>query len=342
MSYDSAAEDQAPDAIPIAVRLQLEAARRLGIDGRIVDPEYGYLYTLSRNGRTIPMIGGRSALNSAVAARLAEDKHYTALLLAEAGCRVPETVRCLKPGHFSRDKYASREGVEAGLAFAERRGYPLVVKPNRLSHARRISVVHSREELLAAVDRVWERDYIALIQEYIRGLDVRLNFLDGEFLVGYERYPVEIAGDGTSTIRELLNRTSLRFASPQFWQRCTTDNATWQATVSDRGYDEGSVPAAGTRLRFGGEILSVTGWAVPQLVRELPEPWRICGLRAGEALGLRHFGVDFKGATLADGPESAAILEVNSSPLVVGIHAAGYEEEALQALGRVLAALFAD
>ncbi len=95
---------------------------------------------------------------------------------------------------------------------------------------------------------------------------------------------------------------------------------------------------AGERLDLGGTLLNLNTWASGRLIPELPERWLRHGLAAGAVLGLRHFGIDFRGAGLDDPPEQAAIVEINSSPLLLQIHALGWADEAVEAQMRILRA----
>ena len=176
-----------PQRASSAVELIREAATLVGLSVRLLDPEFGHLFELSDGHKSRTLVGGRSPLNNAVAARLAEDKYYTGLLLNRAGLQVPRSVRCLKPGYFVLSGLEDRAGVSPALPFAEQHGFPLVVKPNRLSHGRQVQLVQDAEEMKSAIRRVWDFDYLALVQTAHRGMDIRLDFLDGEFLVGYSR-----------------------------------------------------------------------------------------------------------------------------------------------------------
>lgn len=200
---EHAALEPAPE-VPKVMGLIVEAAKALNITVTVVDPEYGLLVELSRDGQTQTLLGGRSPLNDAVAARICEDKYYTGIILKRQGYSTPDTARCLKPGHFSSEHYDRRSGISNGLKFARLHGFPLVVKPNRLSHGRDVSLVRNVAELKAAVDAVWRSDYIALVQEWLPGSDLRLNFLDGEFLCGYQRQP----GSDTRGDADILNLAS--------------------------------------------------------------------------------------------------------------------------------------
>jgi glutathione synthase/RimK-type ligase-like ATP-grasp enzyme len=58
-------------------------------------------------------------------------------------------------------------------------------------------MVYDQVEMFRAIDAVWQRDYIALAQTACLGEDLRLDFLDGDFLVGYVRRP-DIESDAES------------------------------------------------------------------------------------------------------------------------------------------------
>lgn len=177
-----------PSTLPEAVRLVEEAATELGLSFRLIDPEGGYLFELSDGQSTRVCLGGRSPLNDAVSSRIADDKFYTELILRRAGFRVPQSVRCLKPGAFGAE-YTAWAGLSQALDGAARFGFPVVVKPNRLSHGRHVQLVQNEAELRDAVRQVWEFDTIALVQTKHSGVDVRLDFLDHEYLIGYTRTP---------------------------------------------------------------------------------------------------------------------------------------------------------
>ena len=75
-----------------------------------------------------------------------------------------------------------------------------------------------------------------------------------------------------------------------------------------------------------------------ELVAEISEQWREWGARIGKVMRLRHFGIDLRGVGPRDDPDGATILEVNASPLLLGMYQAGHREAALAAQARVLEA----
>jgi cyanophycin synthetase len=216
--------------------LRLRTAERLGWRCTCLDPETGWLWRLERGERAKLLAGPISSLNDAAAARLAVDKFYTATILRAAGLLVPDAARCLRPDAYlsaagGDDHYASHRGQQPALRFAEQRGYPLIVKPNRGSRGRLVNRVDDRSALLSAIDQVWAIDEVALVQPALPGLDLRVDLLDGELLLAYLRRPLCLRGDGRSTVLELLAAADRRSTNPRFMAKLRTE-ALWGETLA--------------------------------------------------------------------------------------------------------------
>ncbi len=314
------------------IELRREAARRLGCELVSLDPETGYLYELRSGERRQLLLGGFSPLNNALAARIAEDKFHTGLVLGRAGLRVPSTVRCLRPGAFPEEDFSSHTGLAPAERFAAEHGFPLIVKPNRGARGRDIALVANLDELQAAVEQVWRLDYLALVQTPVPGMDVRLDLLDGEYLFGYTRRGVVLLGDGERSVRELLARSDPRFAGEGFEQGFAADPLA-------RDVDLDAVPAKGTELDFRSPILNLNRLCHGEVLRHPPEGLLELARRAGREIALRHFGVDLKVADLDAPAEDAVVLEVNASPSLVHMARLGHREEAIAAEIRVVEAI---
>lgn len=320
------------------VQLRAEAARRLGYTIHNLDPDSGYLWEICKGDRRRLLMGAFSPHNSAIAARLAEDKFHTATLVKRLHRRVPDVARCLRPGRFEHEDFTSHLGMAPAHAFAERLGFPLVVKPNRGARGRHVQVVHDVASMEAAIETVWTYDYLALVQEVAQGIDVRLDFLDDDFLFGYLRRPVRLVGDGRRSLRQLLADADPRFTGERFWQQLE-DDPIWQRSL-DEGTGLDSVPAADQEIHFDTVVLNLNRLCVAEIVRRVPDDWLQAGLEIGHALGLRHFGIDFKAPSFEGGPDEATVLEVNASPSVVQMSRRGYYDEALAAETRIMETLF--
>ena len=316
--------------------LRAEAARRLGCEVEMLDPETGYLCEIRRGGRKHLLLGGFSPVNNAGAARIALDKFHTLLLLGRAGMAVTPAARCLLQGRFTEEDFSSHEGLAPALRFAAEHGFPLVTKPNRGGRGRQVTVVHSPDDLTSAIHRIWEFDYLALIQPVVPGIDLRLDFLDGEYLFGYVRRPVVLRGDGESRIAELLARRDPRYRDVPYLRALSRDPI-WRER--SRGLELDAVLARGEVLDLGSPILNLNRLCQGEYLDPLPAEWQECGRSIGESLGLRHFGIDFKVADYPSAPRDAVVLEVNASPSLAQMSRMGHYEAALAAETKIVKAI---
>jgi hypothetical protein len=316
--------------------LRAEAARGLGCEVEMLDPETGYLCEIRRGGSKHILLGGFSPVNNACAAHVALDKFHTLLVLRRAGLTVLPAARCLQPGRFVDEDFSAHEGMAPAERFAAEHGFPLVAKPNRGGRGRLVAVVGGPDELRAAIRGIWESDYLALIQPVARGIDLRLDFLDGEYLFGYVRRPVVLRGDGESSIASLLAREDARYADDAYLTALARDPI-WRERSRGLGLD--AVLAAGEVLDLGSPILNLNRLCRAEYLESVPAPWLACGRHIGESLGLRHFGIDFKVPDYPSAPRDAVVLEVNASPSLAQMSRMGHYEAALAAERRIVRAI---
>ena len=325
--------------LPTTVELHALAAQRLGLEMEILDPDFGALFALSQGDQRRIFTGGRSILNDAAATRLAEDKYYTFLLLKRAGFRCPATVRCLAPQIPSHQCYPDHLGTAPGLRFAQERGFPLIVKPNRHSLGREVNLVQDPLELEQALERIWAIDTIGLVQERIEGRDLRLDFLDDHYLIGYERIPLQVQGDGQHSLRELIQVANPRFQDQDFFLELTQQTQLlWE--LQHYGVSLETVIPKGDCLILGAQVCKLGFFCSGRLIPTLSEPMHQHCTQIAQVLGLRQFGIDLR-VTQEITPEQTWVIEVNASPLFSAIYSQmDYQEEAIVAQCQVLRAIF--
>jgi glutathione synthase/RimK-type ligase-like ATP-grasp enzyme len=319
------------NAVATAVRVWLEAAARMGVERDVLDLD-GRLFELRRGGERRVLLSGVSPLNTAMAVRLAADKYASVLLLERAGVRVPKTVRCVS-------RLGDSSAADAGKEHADRVGYPVIVKPNTSTGARGVQVVEDRGRLATTLRETWTIDPIALVQESIDGRDYRLDFLDDAFLIGFERRPLRVRGDGKRSLADLFVEQDPRLADPARRRRLTEDPRCRDA-LDKRGWTLSTVLKEGAALSFDGPIQSLAGVSTARLVHSVPEALRALCARIGRELGLRHFGVDLKVETLEGDPSAATVVGVNGSPLLSQTYLLGHKEQVIAAHMRLIEAIF--
>lgn len=168
-----------------------EALRGTGLDVVERDVDAGLLEVLrtDRPACVVPMLHGETGEDGAVrevlelfalpyvgarpsACRAAFDKPVAKAVVARAGIRTPKAV-CLPHETF-------RElGAAAVMdALVARLGLPLMVKPARSGSALGAAVVHTAEELPAAMVSAFAYGDVALLERFVTGLEVAVPVID--------------------------------------------------------------------------------------------------------------------------------------------------------------------
>lgn len=189
------AEETEPGPSTAAI---IRAAERRGIphfrvnEGSLVQLGYG-----CRQKRVQATI---TAATGCIAADIAGDKTLTKKILAEAGIPVPY-------GGVAAN-------AEEALALAEEIGTPVVLKPYNGNQGKGVSLnLSSEAEIRAAFEVAWNYASRVIVEKYIRGRHYRILVVGDKVVAASERIPAYVTGDGTHSIRELIdlvNRDPMR------------------------------------------------------------------------------------------------------------------------------------
>jgi D-alanine-D-alanine ligase-like ATP-grasp enzyme len=285
----------------------LEAARNIGAELRELSP---WSVEISRGAARTRVMGQTVTLNDCVSIELAEDNVLTYELLVAEGLPVPE--------------YLVFDGADgaAATAFLEAGPVPCVVKPTRGSGGEGVTgEVRRKRDVRRAVLVASRFDKRCLIERQITGDLFRFLLLDGEVLDTLRRRAPHVAGDGRSTIGELVHA--------EYDRRIAADGVTGlkpfvvdldclltlrQASLSiDSVLERGRVVRVKTVSNYNSpsENETVRDPVAPSLREELAH--------CAAELGLRLAGIDVITDDLSKGlaESGGVLLDVNGSP---GLH----------------------
>ncbi len=271
----------------------IDEALRRGIEVEILDPDTGEL-RLRHGDRSIEMIQSLSELTSAVAFRRCDDKAVTRRVLTSAGLPVP-------PGMVATG------GVE-DQRFLDQHG-EIVVKPARGEGGHGITVgVTGAEGLVAARDLASERCPTVVLEARCPGDDLRVLVIDGAVVAASVRRPPTVIGDGTATVRALIEGRNHR-SEPGL--TVPLDGIT-EAAVRDAGYSFDDVLAADRELVVRATANLHTGGTIHDVTDQLHRDHGAVAVRAAAVLDLPVAGVDL----MVDAVDRAShqIIEVNEQP----------------------------
>lgn len=246
------------------------------------------------------MNGMVTSLVSTVAVSTCKSKPRVRALLERAGVNVA-------PGRA----FKSTEFGEALRFFLASDG-PVVVKPGAQSGGRGITVGVMSE---GDFGRAWERAVTAggpkdvvLVEAEVPGVDVRAYVVDGQCVAAATRLPPHVVGDGSRTVRELLDAKRATRAQSGYLR---TKPLPSDAVVSER-ISVGRVPDVGevvllderANLAAGGESVNVTDVLDARAAR-------IAEAAVEVVPGLRVAGVDFLMPDIRNASD-AVVLELNT------------------------------
>lgn len=297
---------------PIVGHLLKRCAARIGAKV-VIEPRWKTAGQITfRNGRRRYFRHSNLDLNPMGASEIAKDKDYANFFMRRMGYL---TVR--GEAFFSKEwakTIGSKRTVDAALRFAERIGFPVMVKPNSGSQGNGVSLARTEKELHRALRAVFKMDNIALVQERIVGRDYRIVVLDGNIISAYERLPLSVVGDGRSTILSLLKKKQREFAASGRDTVLKLADPRIRAKLRREGHSMRSVPRRGERLILLDNANLSTGGEAREVVRLHPD-FKKCALRLTRDMGLRLAGIDLMvDGALEEKPKRFWILEINAAP----------------------------
>ncbi|MEK7133571.1 MAG: cyanophycin synthetase [Patescibacteria group bacterium] len=285
----------------------------------VLEPEWGIAGQIHYPGRRGKKPSNRYFryntldLNPVGAADISKDKDYASFFMERMGYPT------IEGRTFFSDEWCkaidSPRDITAGYRYARKLGFPVIVKPNSGSQGVGVFLAHNRRELYRAMRFVFIRDRVALVQRVVRGKDYRIVVLDNKVISAYERIPLNVVGDGISSIRSLLREKQKSFQASSRDTRIRLDDIRIAHKLGHQELALRSVPARGYRvflldnanLSSGGDALDVTKPIHPEFKK--------IAIRLTRDMGLRLCGVDLMvEGDIRQKPGIYWVLEINAAP----------------------------
>jgi len=272
-----AGHDPAKTMNPYA-RIIINEARRRGIGVEVIDAAGG-LFELRSGGRTIRCRESLSDLTTAVALSICDDKAMTRRIVEAAGVRVPDET--------------GADDMERVRAMLAEHG-SLVVKPARGEQGRGVAVdLDTIESVERAIENARRYSEQVLVESFHRGEDLRLVVIGFKLVAAAIRRPAQVVGNGSDTVRTLVERQSRRRAAATGGESRIPLDAETERCVARAGYGLDDIPPEGhafsvrkaANLHTGGTIHDCTHLVHPRLVE--------AAVRVARAIDIPVVGVDF-------------------------------------------------
>lgn len=164
-----------------------------------------------KNGRIRYFKYSSLDVNSLGASEVAKDKDYANFFLRRMGYPIVPGSKTFFSDDWAKIVGMLNRRIDAAYRYARKLGFPVFVKPNSGSQGTGVSLVYTKQELYRAMRAIFKRDKVALVQKRIMGRDHRIVVLDGRVISAYERLPLNVAGNGRSTVSQLILEKQRQF-----------------------------------------------------------------------------------------------------------------------------------
>jgi GNAT-family acetyltransferase (TIGR03103 family) len=281
----------------IYAQILVNEARRRGIGAETLDAEHGY-FRLSQGGRSVTCRESLTELTSAVAMSRCDDKVVTRRVLTEAGLRMPAQAEADETGVIER--FLSEYGS-------------VVIKSAHGEQGRGVFVdIDNAEDAAQAIKSAEEVSETVIVEQFVRGEDLRIIVIGDEVVAGAIRLPPEVCGDGAKSVGELIARQSRRRAAATGGEsRIPVDEET-KRCIATKGYELSDILPAGEKLRVRKAANLHTGGTIHDVTENLHPDLRKAAITAAQALEIPVVGLDFIVPDPA-GPDYY-IIEANERP----------------------------
>lgn len=243
---------------------------------------------------------------SFVGVHIAKSKIPSTALFRSCGIPTPANV------HVTSEDEAAKAAAQLG--------YPVVVKPGDLDGGRGASADLRNEEVVRRAYRKGaDLSSNVMVETHVDGSEYRMLVVGDRLFWAVERVPAYVIGDGTSSIRQLIDNKPLQSVVDPYATESPPKipiDEDLEDVLRRRDMTVDSVPPAGEKVRLRDAALRATGGELyPVFDKGHPDNADLA-VRAARLLRLDVAGVDFMSSDVGVSwrENGGCITEVNAGP----------------------------
>lgn len=317
----------------LSTQLLLREAVKRGISFDILDQKENFVRFYHNGNCQYVKQATKTSLDHYASILAMENKLVTKKILDEAGLKTPKGF-----------EYTNAETAKSDFHYFQNK--PIVIKPNQTNFGIGITIIKNntdRSVYERAIDIAFEHDSTVLIEEFIEGKEYRFFVLNQEVVGILHRVPANVTGDGTSSIRELVqlkNQDPLRgkgYRTPlEKIQLGEAEAIFLKAQQKNFEY----IPKSSETVFLRENSNISTGGDSIDFTDDILDSYKQIAIQAANALQVKITGLDMmiKDITAEPTPENYAIIELNFNP-AIHIHCHPYQGKNRKIYEKLLTAL---
>ncbi|MTJ09224.1 MULTISPECIES: cyanophycin synthetase [unclassified Anabaena] len=279
----------------------------------LVEPEYGFVGHITfKNGKKSVFSYAKFNINGFASAELAKDKAYANFFLKQFGYRVTEG------NTFFSDKLCAKlakpRNIDDGFNYAQKLGFPVIVKPLNLSQGILVTKVYNQTEYYDVAHKILQIKSGLIVEKFYNGNDYRIVVLDNEVIAAYQRIPLSVVGNGKSSIWELLQQKQERFLNMGRKSGIKFDDFRIPQKLQTQNLDGDSVIPNGDIVYLLDSANLSSGGEAVDFSESIHPDFQQLAINITKDIGLRLAGVDILTHDITMPMVDYTLIEVNGSP----------------------------
>ncbi|MEM9455467.1 MAG: hypothetical protein AAGF11_14895 [Myxococcota bacterium] len=324
--------------LPIQRLIELFESGRLDrVQSIEVEPEYGRVARILYKDGHVRIIHDHGfGVNRADAAYVARDKGLTKHFLERLGYRTPTgQIFCSRRWqqrvgpNLARSGSTGAPGVDQIIPYIHRTlTYPCIIKPSDGSLGEGVFKCFDDTETRAAIESHAQEGYrFTLVEQFVTLPLYRVNVWKRELMYCGRRVPLQLRGDGRSSIEHLLTQhlDALRLRRPGVSLQPDDPRLDW--ALRRRGLDSSSIPKDGESVVFDECMTFPLGGDIVDLTTQVHPYWRDLCMNLTRDMGLLLAGIDLFCADITEDEADYRVLEVNAAPRMANYATTGSEAD---------------
>jgi len=283
----------------------LKAAKDKDIPYKRADEDYS-LFSLGWGKNRKLIWGPETSETSLIGTEIAQEKDICKDFLYNHGLPVP------------RGEVAT--SLKEALEVAEYIGYPVVIKPVSGNHGEGVFVnLKNPDELAEAYSLAKEYESYQLVEKYLEGDDYRALLVNNEVTALAKKIPAHVDGDGSSTIKELVELVNQDPKRGDEHDNILTKiklNEEVMMNLERKGLSLDHIPKKGETVQLTETSNLSTGGTSEDRTDELHPTLKNILERTSKIVDLDLMGIDFIADDISKPVDELnwGIIEINASP----------------------------
>ncbi len=247
-----------------------------------------------------------TSLTSHAGVEVAGNKNRTKAMLHDSGVPVPRGTTVY-----------SEDGLRDAI---EELGFPIVTKPLDGNHGKGATIhIMNWEDAAAGLKAAQAYSRAVIVEQFVEGFDFRLLVVNGKLIAAAKRTPAAVTGDGTSTIKQLIDQVNEDPRRGVGHERTLTSIKADQHTLdllAKQGRALDTVLPAG-EIQYLKSTANISTGGTASDVTDLIHPYNLLlAERVAGIVGLDICGIDLLTHDIAVplNESRGAVIEVNAAP----------------------------